>query len=99
MSEPIPEELIRTAWERARPSLEQRVRRLQEFAASPSPAGFEVAQSEAHRLAGSLGSYGLGEGSVRAREIESLLAADPLDIAALTAAVSNLAAIVAAGIH
>lgn len=102
MSDPVPEELIRAAWERARPSVQGRVRSLQAFVAglegaSPSSAELEHARTEAHRLAGSLGSYGLGDGTSRARDVESLLEADALDARGLASAVAELAATVARG--
>ena len=102
MSDAIPAELIKAAWERVAPSLEQRVVMLEAFVAAldggpPAEAGLEVVRTEAHRLAGSLGSYGLAEGTARAREVESLLGDTPPDAAALRVAVAKLAEIVARG--
>lgn len=102
MTGEVPAELVKAAWARVAPSIEQRVVVLEAFVlaldgGSPAGAGLEVVRTEAHRLAGSLGSYGLAEGTARAREVESLLGETPLDAASIGRAVAALAEIVSRG--
>lgn len=57
------------------------------------PSDFEIAGRQAHKLAGSLGSYGSPEGSAAAKRIEVRLAGlPPIDAAALAADVTELRA-------
>lgn len=56
-----------------------------------------LATGEAHKLAGSLGTFGVAEGSVVARRLEDGLAAPGADAAALGADAAHLRALVEAG--
>lgn len=82
-------------WERLRPRVATRLDAL-EAAANRVVAGtaddetHADARDEAHRLAGSLGSYGFPGASAAARELELLLEREPVDAAAVQAAVGRL---------
>jgi HPt (histidine-containing phosphotransfer) domain-containing protein len=97
-----PDDFMAEAWARALPSIRRRLTVLGEAAAAATagsvPADLlAAAATEAHRLIGSLGSYGLPAGTERARAVEALLLADPPDGVALTRAVASLAEAIAAG--
>ncbi|HEX8390723.1 MAG TPA: response regulator [Longimicrobium sp.] len=67
-------------WKRARGPVLDRIAVLERAAQAVAGGGLtepmrETARREAHRLAGALGTFGLGEGSVHARELEHLLGA------------------------
>ncbi len=90
-------EAVNRLWLKFLPQLEQRVATLEAAAAnlangSLAPSGQEKASSEAHKLAGVLGTFGLSEGTVLAREAE---VAYKCDVKADPAAAVRLAAIAA----
>jgi HPt (histidine-containing phosphotransfer) domain-containing protein len=91
-------------WARARPptlariaTLEAAVAALRDAALDPDRAA--VALDQAHMLAGALGTFGMPEGTERARTIESRLRAGaaPADAPALAREVAALRAIAEAG--
>src|SRR5690348_3878076 len=68
-------------WERHLPEIEERLGVLESAASATaagtlSPAQQEAARAAAHKLAGTLGSFGLREGTAPAREAERLYAAE-----------------------
>ena len=78
---------IAAAWPGARPLLLERVTTLEDAVAALlggalSDAEREGARREAHRLAGALGSFGVGAGSIVARDLESAFAVAPPQSAA-----------------
>lgn len=87
-------------WHKFLPQIEARVTVLEQAAAALAQGNLPPdlraeAHSTAHRLAGSLGTFGLDHGTALAREAENLLAPDaPID----SAAIERFAAI-AAEIH
>ena len=65
-------------WERSRPVVLERIGDLEETASAlaaggVAPARVEQARAEAHKLAGSLGTFGFPRGSEIARELEQEL--------------------------
>ena len=68
---------IARLWERSRPVVLERVAALQEtataLAAGPVAEDVHDARAEAHKLAGSLGTFGVAQGSELARGIEQEL--------------------------
>ena len=79
-------------WERSRPLTRERLAKVEAAVAlitrGRCPAGtLEAAQHAAHQLAGSLGTFGLQDGTLLARQIETELreARDPDRLASLTA--------------
>jgi HPt (histidine-containing phosphotransfer) domain-containing protein len=71
--------MLEQLWVKFRPQIEERLSVLQEAAAALaegnlSPALRAQAHSAAHKLAGSLGTFGLDQGTALAREAENLLA-------------------------
>lgn len=82
-------------WERLRPRVETRLDALegavdQVVAGTADGETHSSARDEAHRLAGSLGSYGFPGASAAARELELLLEREPVDAAAVQAALGRL---------
>jgi len=84
-------------WERSRPVLRGRLEYIEAADAALTgrrldAVGTEMALRAAHQLAGSLGTFGLAEGTTLAREIESELqgACDPERVARLTARLRDL---------
>jgi HPt (histidine-containing phosphotransfer) domain-containing protein len=71
-------------WQRRRPAIVERVEKLERLAALADPGAeqIEAGRTEAHKLRGLLGTIGLPPGSDAAGEIEDLLAAGDLAIAA-----------------
>jgi HPt (histidine-containing phosphotransfer) domain-containing protein len=73
------------AWEEAQPRIMDRLAVLHAAAAAARDGGMSAelrreAESEAHKLSGSLGMFGLPDGSVIAHDIEELLEGDgPVD--------------------
>lgn len=66
-------------WLKFRPQIEERLSVLQEAAAALAQGNLppelrEEAHNTAHKLAGSLGTFGLDQGTALAREAENLLA-------------------------
>ncbi|WP_239307989.1 Hpt domain-containing protein, partial [Frankia sp. Cj3] len=80
---------VRAVWERAGPALLARIDVLDDAVAALlegrlDEAARERAAREAHKLAGSAGTFGFGHASDLARDLERMLAADgPRDHAAL----------------
>lgn len=78
-----PQQILATVWERNLPVVRQRISALRTAAdqshAGPlsTPVRVEAA-GIAHKLAGSLGMFGYAQGSVIARQIETLLDCDDL---------------------
>jgi HPt (histidine-containing phosphotransfer) domain-containing protein len=91
--------LTQAAWLRVRPSVERRIATL-EAAADNAAAGTldqaqrSAAETEAHRLAGSLGSYGFDKAGQLAKHIESLLETGSTDTIALANAAKALATLI-----
>jgi HPt (histidine-containing phosphotransfer) domain-containing protein len=83
-------------WEKFLPQMEERVGRL-EAAAAHLAAGTlsadqrEEASSEAHKLAGVLGTFGLQEGTVLAREAEATYLVDPQTDPAIVGRLAEIA--------
>lgn len=78
--------LLVQLWHQFLPQLEERVAVLDEAASSLSSQNLSEdlrarAQEAAHKLAGSLGTFGLAVGTDIAREAELMLAADPRALA------------------
>lgn len=74
------EEAMNRLWTQYLPQIEERVRTLETAAAahedgSATPALCDEATAAAHKLAGVLGTFGLPEGTLLARELESLYSA------------------------
>ena len=74
-------------WERRRPLIEQRLVAVERVAQDLANGrgdlhSQELAAEEAHKLAGSLGAFGLRQASSVARETEALLRNHAIDIAA-----------------
>jgi len=76
---------LRQLWEQSQPLLRERLAALEDAAVAILEGSLDAdrrlrAQREAHKLAGSLGSFGLHEGSRLARELESMLQGErPVD--------------------
>jgi hypothetical protein len=87
---------VAAMWEEARPRIMDRVAVLRAAAAAALDGGLDAtprreAEGEAHKLAGSLGMFGFGEGGDVAREIEELIDGDgPFDTARFAALVDRL---------
>ena len=98
-------DLLRSLWERNRPLMMERLATLDEAVASTqagrlSPAEHEQAESIAHKLAGSLGMFGLHEGTNIARRLEALLTStDQPDPETFAVLVENLRASMSLGAH
>ena len=95
-------EAMNRIWARHLPELEERVATLETAAAAAAedrlnPELCEQAASAAHKLAGVLGTFGLHEGTVLAREAESLYATGPQELpdARLVTLASQLRAVLA----
>lgn len=78
MSEDDVQAAIARWWRQSRPVVLERIGDLEETAGAlaegrASPARVEQARAEAHKLAGSLGTFGLPRGSEIARELEQEL--------------------------
>ena len=93
--------LIEELWPDARDRALQRVRVIEAAVAAVrmgelDAAGRDAARQEAHRLAGSLGSFGLGSATAPARALESAFTGDPMkaDHDALAADVAHLRRVV-----
>ncbi|MFN8076788.1 MAG: Hpt domain-containing protein [Kineosporiaceae bacterium] len=89
--------VIERMWERFKPLAAERVGVLADCAEAAAQGRLDDALREqaalaAHSLAGSLGSYGLPEGSRLARAVEADLLAGVPDWARLTATVAELRA-------
>jgi HPt (histidine-containing phosphotransfer) domain-containing protein len=74
-------EVLEKMWMRYLPDILERVRTLQEASAaltsgSLSPAISKAAESAAHKLAGTLGTFALPRGTELARELEQTFAAE-----------------------
>jgi HPt (histidine-containing phosphotransfer) domain-containing protein len=71
-------ELLRAVWERSLPVIRERLDQLDDTAARAlsntlTPDDLDLARSNAHKLAGSLGTFGYAQGSGISRSIEALL--------------------------
>lgn len=84
MAEPDPglDEAFAALWGRARPRVDARIDVLEEAAAALAGAGLDEslrdhARTQAHQLAGLLGTLGLPAASPVARRLEHLLAGGP----------------------
>lgn len=95
------DELLQGTWSRMRPRVLERLETL-DHARRQAAAGDldvrvrEAALVEAHRLAGSLGTYGFHDASTAARRAEHELRRDPVDVEALERALSKLRGALAA---
>jgi HPt (histidine-containing phosphotransfer) domain-containing protein len=81
--QPSLNEAMNRLWTRFLPQIEERVAVLETAASALdqgplSPAQREEASSAAHKLAGVLGTFGLDEGTVLAREAEDYYSGEPL---------------------
>jgi HPt (histidine-containing phosphotransfer) domain-containing protein len=84
-------------WMRFLPEIRQRVAILEEAALACaanqlSPAQREAAHAAAHKLAGTLGTFGLARGTDLAREMELLYSCENIPDAALAGRLANGAA-------
>lgn len=100
--EPAFAEALNRLWVKFLPQLEQRVAALEAAAASLAGDALTAGQqreagAEAHKLAGVLGTFGLNEGTLLAREAETAYAGDagPAMAARLTEIAAQLRAVVA----
>jgi HPt (histidine-containing phosphotransfer) domain-containing protein len=98
--EPAFAEALNRLWVKFLPQLEKRVAILEAAAASLAggaltPSQHQEASAEAHKLAGVLGTFGLNEGTLLAREAETAYAGDagPTRAARLTEIAAQLRAI------
>lgn len=96
------EDMVREVWVRVRPSAAEKVARLAEAAERLADGTLDDdlradAWQQAHRLAGSLGSFGFADGSVAAAEAEAILEGVPdvADAPALARAVARMQQVVA----
>jgi HPt (histidine-containing phosphotransfer) domain-containing protein len=99
-----PDAVIAALWRDARPRALARVEVLEAAVAALAGDGIDTplaadAESEAHKLAGALGTFGMPAGSTHARTLELRLAGGvaPADAPELAEAVAALRAIVEAG--
>jgi HPt (histidine-containing phosphotransfer) domain-containing protein len=90
------DDALAAIWERSRPVVAERLARVEAAAASngPDDAARHEGLRAAHQLAGSLGTFGLHEGSDVARAIEQELggAADAAKLAELSGRLRELLA-------
>jgi Hpt domain-containing protein len=98
------EATIAAIWRDARPRILERVRTIEVAVAALRAGTLDTeqtghARSEAHKLAGALGTFGMPEGSDRARDVERGLETGPgpEDEPALSAATRELRRIAEAG--
>jgi HPt (histidine-containing phosphotransfer) domain-containing protein len=98
------DDALRVRWDRARPRVAGRIAVLDEAAAALADGGLgdelrDRARTQAHQLAGLLGTLGLPDASPVARRLEHLLAGDPgpQDAGALADGARALRAATAAG--
>ena len=89
-------EAMNRLWTKFLPQMVERVRILQIAAESAAKgtlgaAEQQTASSEAHKLAGVLGTFGLQEGTELAREAENLYAGPLSDSAAISARLTQIA--------
>ncbi len=103
MTEGGDRDALRTAlaglWQAHRADIDALVADLRVAVTTPSQDASQRAQRAAHRLAGSLGTFGLAEGTRLARRLETCFAAvadAPPDVAVAGPLVEQLTAIVAA---
>jgi HPt (histidine-containing phosphotransfer) domain-containing protein len=92
---------IARLWQRSRPVVLERIGSLERTAmalaaGSVEPGALEAARTEAHKLAGSLGTFGVAHGSELARGVEQELEAGGPDPPRLRNLVSQLRAVVEA---
>lgn len=100
MSDDIQAAIIRL-WKRSRPIVLERIGTLEETtsglaAGRREPGEIEQARVDAHKLVGSLGTFGLPLGSELAREVEEELQCGGRDPARLAALLAQLRAVVEA---
>lgn len=79
--DPVPE-LLRAVWQRSLPLIRERLDHFDQtsahaLAATLTPSDLDLARSNAHKLAGSLGTFGYPTASEAARRIEAHLEAAP----------------------
>lgn len=89
-------EAMNRLWTKFLPQMVERVRTLQRAAESAAKGRLSVAEqqtasSDAHKLAGVLGTFGLQEGTELAREAENLCAGPLHDSAAISARLTQIA--------
>lgn len=92
---PAPNPKLAELWERQKPKYLERLGTIEQAAAALQagalpPALHEQARREAHTLAGSLGSFGLGAASAAARSVEACLESESPEPAGLFALLSGL---------
>jgi diguanylate cyclase (GGDEF)-like protein len=98
VSTPTPvQEALRVLWRSHRDGVDELIRDLRDAVDEPTPERREAAARAAHRLAGSLGTFGLAEGTSRARDLEAAFAdrRTEIDRSELASAVEGLASTVA----
>ena len=97
--------ILNQLWARFLPEIHERAALLQTVAqacatGSITPEQHEAAHAAAHKLAGSLGTFGLSQGSELAREFESMCSSDefctPTQALRLTAIAAEIRNIIAA---
>ena len=100
MSDDLQAAILRQ-WKQSRPMVLERIRALQEAAGALAaqrlePHEIEAARSDAHKLVGSLGTFGLPRGSELARHVEQELEAGGPDPTLLADLLAQLRAVVEA---
>jgi diguanylate cyclase (GGDEF)-like protein len=97
VSDPAPvRDALRALWRSHRGGVDELIRELRDAAGEPTPERRERATRAAHRLAGSLGTFGLAEGTSRARALETAFGdgTTELDRSELVTNIDDLAAAV-----
>ena len=89
-------EAMNRLWAKFLPQMEQRVTTLQKAAESAARGALDAAEqqtasSDAHKLAGVLGTFGLQEGTELAREAENLYAGTLSDSAGISTRLAQIA--------
>lgn len=89
-------EAMNRLWAKFLPQMEERVRTLQKAAESAARGALDAAEqqtasSDAHKLAGVLGTFGLQEGTELAREAENLYAGPLGGTAGISARLAQIA--------
>ena len=94
---PALDQALAALWEKFKPSILERLDRLDETSAALASGSLDeerrrAAERDVHKLAGSLGSFGFGEGSRLARSAEVLLQSTQLSQAELAARLRQILA-------
>jgi diguanylate cyclase (GGDEF)-like protein len=86
------QDALRALWRSHRAGVDELIRQLRDAVDEPTPERCEQATRAAHRLAGSLGTFGLAEGTSRARALEAAFgdSTTGIDGPALAAVIDDL---------